>query len=345
MSSKVRIVKATIVDVNPTTHVAQVATAADGGGIVNDAVLGTPYAHARSGQGVATIPENGATCYLMYPSDSSPPVIIGYSMPTGPGEGEKGGRRDLNPGDTSITGDSRNFIMTRADGTVEIGSNAASSIMTFPVDNLIRMVFENMEWFSTLGRMQWKGDKDSGTSGYELAVNTGAGDASSVFIRAGTSPASTHPDRPTNLTNDDIYLEFVVDPSGNGKLFGMHISADGSYSIETEANAAVVIKGSYQGFIDDSASVEIKTAATLKAESIDITAKDMSSSIDGTFEVNAGTIALNSSTVRLGSGAQVPLVKADALVPILSALIGMHPSLSPLMSQLTQLGTTDTKAS
>jgi hypothetical protein len=345
MSNKVRIVKATIVDVNPKTHVAQVSTAADGGGIINDAVLGTPYAHARSGQGVASIPENGATCYLMYPSDNSPPVIVGYSMPTGPGEGEKGGRRDLNPGDTSITGDSRNFIITRADGTVEMGSNAASSIMTFPVDNLIRIVFENMEWFSTLGRMTWKSDKDSGLSGYELAVSTGSGETPSAFIRAGTSPASTHPGRPTNLPNKDIYLEFVVDPSGNGKLFGMHISADGSYSIETEANAAVVIKGSYQGFIDDSARMEIKTSAFLKAASVDIDTQEMSSTISGTFEVNAGTIALNSPTVRLGLGEQVPLVKADALVPILSALIGEHPKLAPLMSQLTQLGTTDTKAS
>ncbi len=147
---------------------------------VENIQCGSPYVHHTNGEGEHHLPEVGATCYLAWPNDSTPPFIMCYVMqPTVTVEGEngisrsgmtdsegstsdinyKGKRPDLNPGDWSVTGRDGNFIFLRRGGVVQIGATSIAQRLYLPILNYIKDFCENYEMSTLGGELSWTVDR------------------------------------------------------------------------------------------------------------------------------------------------------------------------------------------
>lgn len=312
--------QAEIVGVDKDTHMVTVKQAQDGESPAHGIRLGASYAHPLSGSGSFSLPAVGATCFVLQPSDSSPGVIVSYTMPTGPQEGQKGGRIDVEPGDQALTGDERNFVIARANGIVEIGSSALCRSMYFPISNILDVYFDELNWKTGLGGLKWTG-KD-GEAVYEFRAALAPEQAATVYVRAGKT-RGVQVQQANMIGSAGVALEFVVDPAGAGKVFGFHVGEDGNFSTESKGNGALSVVGSWMGEISDYVNLVVgKTINLTVRGDMLVDAPNETHVLKNALSVSAGGgIDLTSPRVTAGKGVLTPATRSTELILLLQQLL------------------------
>lgn len=124
-----------------------------------------PYGCEATGTFIDFVPEPGACCYVMFPSDGTRPLIIGwvtspksneYDALGEPTDSYVGGRLGLAPGDLALYNNKGTFVIARHGGTLQVGASPMAQTMYIPVENLIRHFFQNYEGKGIPGEIHWK---------------------------------------------------------------------------------------------------------------------------------------------------------------------------------------------
>ena len=172
--SHFRCEEAVITDVNRKTYTVSVATTHSAKDVTDIQCI-VPYHHYKNGEGAHHLPEVGAICYLAWPSDNTPPFIMGYIgaaaevisddgdplRSTEDGEGStsdvsfKSNRPDLNPGDLGWTTRDNNFIILRRGGVLQLGATPVCQRVYVPILNYIKDFAENYSLTNFAGDVAW----------------------------------------------------------------------------------------------------------------------------------------------------------------------------------------------
>jgi hypothetical protein len=305
---------------------------------VEDVQFLVPYTHFSRGEGVHHMPEVGAVCMLGWPSDNTPPLIMGYKgaagvqtstddapeRPTSDPEGSatdvtlQAGRPEMNPGDIGITGRDENFLFLRRGGVLQLGATPISQRVYIPVLNYIRDYCENysMETFGgdvswTVGRQEEDPSGDAPAS-YVFHMNANAQDAkATVRVRYMALPGTSGGDR---AAWEVKIAPQGVDPDTGGvtsEVYSLIVTTGGDQAEIVGASREVTIKG------DDTLRVQ-------GSRSVSIQGND-SADISGAMRlVASGEAVVGGSAVKLGSrGAASPAIKGTELLTWFSSAIWM----------------------
>lgn len=151
-----------------------------------DVQVGQPYLHSTAGEGIYCVPEVGAKCQILIPSDSSPPIVLCFIMPVetlpntstedapegtaptgGIEQGSKdfsfsGGRTRPKPGDITIKGRDGNFMILHRGGVAQFGCSPLAQRICIPLNNLVTDISQNYNHFNGGGSVNW-GIQDRGS--------------------------------------------------------------------------------------------------------------------------------------------------------------------------------------
>lgn len=163
----------TVVDVNHNNFTVIVASTYSARTYPDLPVM-SPYMHSANGEGLYFMPEVGAKCWVAKPSDTSPPFVLGFSMPPSVRTSENGdpirsnttggstsdvtyqGRRlSILPGDMVLATRDENFIILRRGGILQIGSTDIAQRIYFPIGNYIKDFCENYSMEAFGGDIRW----------------------------------------------------------------------------------------------------------------------------------------------------------------------------------------------
>lgn len=143
---------------------------------VPDVTIANPYHHPTAGEGWFAMPEVGALVWIAFPSDNTPPFVLGYRSAPGVLESEDGRplrtdtgneegtttdftyrshRLELFPGDQAWTGRDGNYLILKRGGVVQVGATAIAQRLYLPVLNYIRDFAENYSLDTFAGDVRW----------------------------------------------------------------------------------------------------------------------------------------------------------------------------------------------
>jgi hypothetical protein len=322
--SHFRCEEATVVDVNRKTYCVKVETRHTSKSIEDIQAL-APYHHFANGEGIHHLPEVGAVCLVAFPSDDTPPFIMGYKgsaavliseddtpeRSTSAAEGSmtdvswRSRRPKLNPGDIAITTRDENFIFLRRGGIVQIGSTPISQRVYIPILNYIKDFAENYAMQTFGGDVSWtvgRVEDDPGGNApatYVFHMNEFAQDAKAT-VRVRHLPLSN---------GDKAAWEVHVAPQGisredgsvENEVYSMIIMTDGEKTEIIGANRNVTVKGNDTLTVEGDRRVDVSGTHKLSGSSIELTADQQA--------------ALIGSIVKLASsGASSPAVLGDQLI-------------------------------
>ena len=140
--------------------------------------VASPYVHYNRGEGIYVMPDVGAKCLLLIPSDGPPPVVLAFIMPPVtlvpeteetdaktkdgvPIENEvprssfNGGRPRPKPGDIAMRGRDGNFAILHRGGVLQIGSTSLAQRIYIPVGNIITDISQNYRHYNAGGAVNW----------------------------------------------------------------------------------------------------------------------------------------------------------------------------------------------
>lgn len=144
-----------------------------------DVQVSSPYLHSNNGEGMYAMPEEGASCLVCLPSDSSPPFVLAYVMPpefmdntsapdapagtASHGQPQKyataasfaGGRPQANLGDIWLRTRDENFVILHRGGVLQIGATPLAQRIYIPLNNVIHDVSGNYAHYNTGGAISW----------------------------------------------------------------------------------------------------------------------------------------------------------------------------------------------
>jgi len=328
-----RLEEAVITDVNRKTWTVTVETR-HSAKTVTDIQCMAQYHHYANGEGIHHLPEVGAICLLGWPSDNTPPFVMGYlglpSVEITPDDqaarsqttdnpqgsptdvGFRSRRPELNPGDVGLTTRDENFVILRRGGIVQIGSTALSQRLYIPVLNYIKDFCENYEMQSFGGDLSW-------------TVARSESDPS------GKAPATWTLDlleyaQDTKATVQVRYLP-VAEPGSDKSAWEVTVAPQGIDRDTGSVSGAVYtlkvgLNGDRIETITGSRSTEVQGSDTLEVGGDHSTTVGGSTSLTagGSLEhIASGTATLGGAAVRLGSRAAAQsAVLGPALVSLLS---------------------------
>ena len=129
--------------------------------------------HPDHAGGVDFMPEEGAYCFVAFPSDTAAPFILGFiNKPSyGAATDDSGNpleepdpvpelsysynRAALDPGDYRVATADGNHLILRRGGIVEIGSTPLAQLMFIPIENVVRFYAQRYQLRSPLGEIDW----------------------------------------------------------------------------------------------------------------------------------------------------------------------------------------------
>jgi len=330
--SHFRCEEGTVTNVNRKTYTVTVQTRHSDKDPTDIQVL-APYHHYENGEGFHHLPEVGAICMLGWPSDNTPPFIMGYlgaaavqnsadgdpERSTTDGSGSmtdvsfRSRRPQLNPGDIALTGRDENFIYLRRGGVVQIGATNIAQTVYIPVLNFMKHFSENFEHHTFAGDIAWTVERqESDPSGnapatYVFHMNEFAQDQKASIRLQHLPLGGSGSDKsawtvhvaPQGIDRDDGTVE--------SEVYSMVISMGGKKTEIIGGDRSVTVKGSDSLTVQGSRTVRISG--------------DESTTADGKIEhIAAGENIAGGSTVRLGSrAASNPAVKGQDLVQLLAS--------------------------
>lgn len=322
----------TVTDVNRNTYTVTVETR-HSSKVVEHLQALSPYHHFKNGEGYHHLPEVGAVCMLGWPSDNTPPVIMGYkgmpsatgvpegeeaAAPTSDGEGSpqdvsfRSRRLALQPGDLAMTTRDENFLVLRRGGIVQLGATPVAQRVYIPILNYIKDFCENYEMHAFGGDVSWRVERqEDDPSGdapatYIFHCNTYAQDEmATVRVRHMTLAEAGGGDRvawevqiaPQHIDRDTGVVTDAV--------YTLEVTVAGDMTV-TMASRTVTVEG------DDTLTVQ-------GGRSITVSGDDVITSQSNMRHTASGEAVFGGATVKLVSrAAGSPAVKGDALLIWLS---------------------------
>lgn len=328
-----RLEQATVTDVNWDTCVVTVQTQhsnKDPEGIQ----VAAGYITAE-GDFAGVLPEVGAIAHIAYPSDNTPPFIIGFigspavvaggddgspaRMSASTPEGSptdisyRNNRPRLNPGDQCYRTRDGNHLILRRGGIVEIGATAISKRIYIPINNFIKDFFENYAMHGLGGDLEWLVDRvENDPSGnapahWTLRLNEFAQDEkASVQIRH-LSPASPG--------GTKFAWEVVVAPQGITRADGSVSGAKYEMTVALNGDQVEVMGGAREITIDGNDSLTVGGNRTVR-----VTGNHDLRTEGSIKAVAVGTHDIGGSSIRIGGeDATDPAVLGLALVQFLGS--------------------------
>lgn len=322
--------QATVTDVNRKTYTVTVQTKHSNKDQRDVQVL-APYHHYANGEGIHHLPEVGAQCYLAFPSDNTPPFIMGYVAPprvlnSSDGDPERstmaaGGsstdvsyqskRPDFNPGDIGITTRDENFLFLRRGGVLQIGATGIAQRVYVPVLNYIKDFCENYAMHTFGGDLEWtvarpeKDPKGKAAASWVFHLHEFAGDKMAT-VRVRHLPLSSGADK-------KAAWEIQVAPQGidktkgtvSGATYTMMVLTDGTKSEIIGANREIEVKG------DDKLTVKGNRSAKITGDD-SVQAKNLK------LKASAEAVIDASKTSIGGAGATEPAILGQAFMTWIS---------------------------
>jgi hypothetical protein len=325
----------------------------------------SPYQHSSRGDGIYVMPEVGSKCAVCWPSDSSPPFVIGFIMPhevntlaandeATSGTGDRadrnqapsaanfgGGRPRAKPGDITMRGRDGNQVVLHRGGVLQIGANELSQRMYIPLGNLMMDFAENYAMHNAGGSINWGIQEGEGVEGnptqqvqcYRVFANDKHADIRIVMGKV-RQPVV---DKESQMVTDLEQLEIAKDDPVVYELTlsrGGFKAESGTFANGTEANVKLRFffdrAGGTAVRADGSILVRCKKKFRLRVEDdVDLYTK-------GGFFVDAegdarlqagGTLSLTGSSTILQGGEKPVAREGDqVLVPLPPNLAIMTPS-------------------
>lgn len=293
---------------------------------IHDVRVISPYHHYLNGEGIDVNPEIGAICHIAWPSDNTPPFILGFldapsvlvsedgspQRSTSAAEGSptdvsfQSRRPPMNPGDIALRTRDDNFIFLRRGGIVQIGATPVAQRIYLPVLNYIKDFAENYEMNTFGGDIQWTvGRQEQDPSGdapatYVFHLNEFAQDAKATVriqhlpVSQGDKTAWSVHIAPQGINRDDGSVQ--------NEKYSLLITTGGEKTEIISAGRTVEVKGDDRLTISGSRTVDVSG--------------DCNTTADGNIKSIAGqTHVVGGSIVKQGSEqAASPSVKGDALL-------------------------------
>lgn len=242
------IIEGKVVDNNPVLWTVDVISQFDQKWYLNVQV-GSPYMHAKRGEGIYAMPEIGAKCHVCIPSDGPPPFILDFIMPResildatsdeAPEGTEEitdstfaGGRQRAKPGDIMVRGRDGNFVVLHRGGVLQVGASELAQRIYIPLNNLVSDISQNYRHYNTGGSINWflaAGESETNPSTIKKdTFRLLAGDARAT-IRVAYGPLKDVVAEPSNGATSDlnqlgigteedgpVVMEVVIAPEGFG---------------------------------------------------------------------------------------------------------------------------------
>ena len=322
----------------------------------------SPCFHQGFGEGLFCLPESGAKALVLFPSDKSFPIVLGYYSDPEQQEPDQGagatesseiqeeaavtfgaGRKTMHPGDFSYYGREGNFIFFRRDGSVGVGSSPGCQTMYFPLQNLLWSVAKKARLDTSGGQLFWdvspsdNGDKDVTQLKAYLKERAGATKAS-ILVRMGRVLNATQ------VPGDDPgkgVFEMVVSPEG--------VDAEGRCSkqkivlrFDHNGNLFFFTRGTVTTEIKETWSTECKKRALKVTEDSEVhVGGNYTLEVDGDLTIKARNVKIEAtgnasflgSMLRFGSaGASQAFIKGIELVAALASHVHPSPGAPPVQA-------------
>lgn len=327
----VKVELARIVNVNITNFTADVRTL-HSQRAVTDLQWSNSYFHFNQGEGITFVPEVGAICQLMFPSDSAPFIFAFLTSferedhgttqpedtdnPTPMEVTYRAGRPRMQQGDILIRTRNGNGVWLHRGGVVEVGATGACKRIYIPLLNTIRDVCENYEVASIAGELSWSVSRsDTAASGEAEALFTlssrdfAQDEFASVHLKIGhvddsnrlklvIAPNSIDPK--TGVVTGDAVFSLEIDAEGN-----MICTVAGNRSVTVKGNDELTVEGNETETIQGDHSQTVQGGSTSK-----VTAARKMTDLSYSHTSQTG-ITLEAPSIKHGQMAIWPLVLAN----------------------------------
>lgn len=284
----------------------------------------SPYFHYINGEGVYTVPEVGALCWVCFPSSGefAAPFILGFQAPHDEvNESFQSGRQSYNPGDIVMRTRDENFIVLRRGGVIQVGATPTCQRMWIPINNLIRDFCENYELNTFGGELIWEVDRPE---------KSGDGAALAKFSLLAKQKADD-PQYVAEMTvgshgeGEPTTMKLVIWSDGTDDRTAqvmLEIKNDGDVVWNLEKNHEMNISGEMRTVVEKDISTETKASWVLSAsENIDMYASGDASLQCSANTVKADSHTVDSSAIKFGSASALePGVLGLQLVTVLQAI-------------------------
>lgn len=339
------IVEGKVVDLNQNLWTVDVISQFDQKWYLNIQV-GSPYMHAKRGEGIFVMPEIGAKCHVCIPSDNCPPFVLDFIMPQeaqldattddAPGGTEEatdssfaGGRVRAKPGDIIMRGRDGNFVVLHRGGVLQIGASELAQRIYIPLQNLVSDISQNYRHYNTGGSINWflaSGESETNPSTIRKETYRLLAGDKRATIRVACGPlkdtvaepqdgATSHLEQLEIGTEEDgpIVMEVTIAPDGFSPDSG---APDGDTPDQTVLRYFFDKKGN--AFLRSEGSVLLMTRKKLRVvseDNIDITtSKSFTLTVADTTRIDGGDLLeLTGRTTKINGGTK-PCAHVGAVV-------------------------------
>lgn len=293
----------------------------------------SPYHNYEYGEGIHILPEVGAKCLLLFPSDGSMPRVLGFigaaaavqstdgtpARSTADPNGSmtdvtlRSRRPQMNPGDMGMTTRDGNYFFVRRGGVVQLGAGPLCGRIYLPIRNFIRDLAENYTMDTLGGSIEWLTARDEedptgqAATSWTMSLREFAQDEkASVLVRY----------LPPRASGERTAWEVVVAPQNvdpttkdySSEVYTLKILTDGTRSEFVKADYSLTVQGSMSTDVSGDRSASVDGSDTVDARSINYTASQEA--------------VLGGSVVKIGGpSATHPNVYGDVLLRWLSTQV------------------------
>ena len=220
------------------------------------------YGHHIRGEGSGVIPEVGALCLVLRPTDFSEPQIIGFSGMPSSDDGYRAGRPIGNPGDWYTRSRDGNYIAVLRGGIIDVAATPICRTIYFPASNLVRRLFENET-------LEWPGGLE------EHGVRSGV-------VASGSTPTyASYAYREFAQGEEVVRLGFGRVPSEDDRAIGAGLFGEAP-------PGAIVFTFDISNTLGIRADRDGNTESVQKGGAHVVVQKDMDLTIGGNFDVTVG---------------------------------------------------------
>lgn len=287
------IAQAVVIDVNTDNWTVDVRTKFDRR-LLLGVQVGSPYLHFNQGEGFYVMPEIGAKCEVVIPSDGSQPFVGWFIAPleakgAKPVTDEEGnvvlsvdpsgkdkpnagdasfsaGRYGAKPGDIVARGRDGNFLILHRGGVVQIGSSSLSQRLFIPLGNLMMDVSERYAHHNSGGSVSWgiqeTPDKTSGPTEFSQTFRVFANDKKAVLRLAAGRVTEPLGEADGDRTKGGL-ADLDIAPTGRDIVFELALADDGFDGHTNQPEKGARNKSKFRWLVDRQGGVFLRTEGNL----------------------------------------------------------------------------------
>lgn len=293
-----------------------------------DVQVMSPYLHYSNGEGIYTVPEVGALCWVCLPSmgRADAAFVLGYGACWDEEEESfRNGRQNLNPGDIMMSTRDENFIILRRGGVVQIGSTPICQTMFIPIQNVMKQFCESYELATFGGELLWTTDRDDKTTDGDAPTTL----TLNVKNKANEPAQAAQLVIGSHAADDTLTLSLKINESGASDAevkIELNMTKEGDvnwtvqkdWTLRAESNISMSAGGDI-GFEADGTGTFQSTG--------DMTTKSTSGAWKGegssSATLKAPQVITDGITLLGSASASSPVVKGDQLVSVLGQIVSL----------------------